>query len=202
MKSNTININHKEEKHSLYKCHFCQQTIDVYEIEKHFSTFHKFRSYAESEYVCEFCDDFEDFHSQINLFHHIQNAHNLMDDQSEEIAKVDTLEEGKSRFLQLIVKFNSKEDVFNLLQWIKFNDTNTFMTNHQEIENEVLFIEENVSETTKDEDNEEKETDNTDSNSLSDLGFILSLNFLTPILNQIFCYHISINITPSISLIS
>ena len=190
MKSNTININHKEEKNSLYKCHFCQQTIDVYEIEKHFSTFHKFRSYAESEYVCEFCDDFGEFHSQTELFHHIQNAHNLVNDkeiQPTAIANVETLEEGKSRFLQLIVNFNSQEDVFNLLQWIKYNDTNifmsnhkeienedydtnTFMTNHHEIENEVLVVE-NVSKTTEDNDGTTSHEDinNPDSNSVTDL---------------------------------
>ena len=121
------NINHNEDRNSLYKCHFCQQKIEVYGIEKHFSTFHNFRSYFESEYVCEFCDDYEDFHSQTNLFHHIQNTHNLVTDKETPptaITNVDTLEEGKSRFLQLIVKFNSQEDVFNLLQWIKFNNTN------------------------------------------------------------------------------
>ena len=47
-------INHNEEKNSLYKCHFCQQNIEVYGIEKHFATFHKFQSSIESEYVCEF----------------------------------------------------------------------------------------------------------------------------------------------------
>ena len=60
-----ININHKEE-HSFYRCHFCQQNIDVFGIDKHFATFHKFRSSVESEYVCEFCDDdtIEVFYSQ------------------------------------------------------------------------------------------------------------------------------------------
>ena len=115
----------------MYKCHFCQENIDVYGIDNHFATFHKFRHSSESEYVCEFCDDFEEFHSQTNLFHHIQNTHNLKNDmeiQSEEAAvlKVDTLEEGKSRFLKFIVDFNSQEDVFNLLQWIKSNDTKYF----------------------------------------------------------------------------
>ena len=85
-------INHKNEENSLYKCHFCPQNIDVYGIEKHFATFHNFRSSIESDYVCEFCDDFEEFESQTNLFHHIQNTHNLMNDekiQSEEIRNVD-----------------------------------------------------------------------------------------------------------------
>ena len=177
----------REEKNSLYKCHFCQQNIDVYDIEKHFSTFHKFKSSIESEYVCEFCDDFEEFHSQTDLFHHIQNAHNLVNDeeiQPTTITNVDTLEEGKSRFLQFILNFNSQEDVLNLLQWIKYNDNNTFMSNHcdmknenfdtnrfmknhYEIENEVLVVE-NVSKTT--EDNDEKilheDIDNSDSNSI------------------------------------
>ena len=58
--------------------------------------------------------------------------------QSEAIPNIDSLEDGKSRFLELIVNFNSQEDVFNLLQWIKLNDTNSFMTNHQEIEKDEL----------------------------------------------------------------
>ena len=54
MKTNVIEVNHKEEN-SFYKCHLCQQNIDVYGIEKHFTTFPKFRSSTtESEYVCEF----------------------------------------------------------------------------------------------------------------------------------------------------
>ena len=176
MKSNMINIYPKEEKNSLYKCHFCQKNIDVHGIEKHFTTFHNFRISIESNYVCEFCDDFEEFHSQTNLFHHIQNTHNLINNekiQSEAIPSVDTLEEGKSRFVQLIMNFNYQEDVFNLLQWIKFNHTNTFMTNPQEIENEVLTFEENVRKTTIDCYNEEnilhEEMDNSDSNLVSDL---------------------------------
>ena len=52
LKTNMININHK-----MYKCHFCQENIDVYGIDKHFAIFHKFRHSSESEYVCEFCDD-------------------------------------------------------------------------------------------------------------------------------------------------
>ena len=62
-----MNINPKGEKNSLYNCHFCQQNIDVYGIEKHFATFHKFRSSIESKHDCDFCDDFEKFHSQTNL---------------------------------------------------------------------------------------------------------------------------------------
>ena len=105
-----------EEKNNLYKCHFCQRNIDLHDIEKHFTRFHKFRRSIESEYVCEFCDDFEEFHSQTNLFHHIQNTHNLMNDEKiQKEANVNTLEEGKSRFLQLIVNLNS-QDVCNLLQ--------------------------------------------------------------------------------------
>ena len=126
-----------QEENNLYKCHFCQESIDVYGIEKHFSTFHNFRNSSESEYICDFCDDFEEFQSQTNLFHHIQNTHNLTNDtdiQSEVAnSKVVTLEEGKSRFLQLIVAFNSHEDIFNLLQWIKHNDMSTFLANHPEI---------------------------------------------------------------------
>ena len=171
-----INIYPKHEKNNLYKCHFCQQNIDVYGIEKHFATFHKFRRSIESDYVCEFCDDFEEFNSQANLFHHIQNTHNFKNDEKikkEGIVNVNTLEEGKSRFLQLILNLNSQEDVFNLLQWIKFNDTNVFMTNHEEIENEVLVYEENLNKTTKDDDDNEENTlnddmDNSDSN--LDLG--------------------------------
>ena len=170
-----INIDHKDEKNSLYKCHFCQENINVYGIEQHFVTFHKFQNSFESEYVCEFCDDFEEFHSQTNLFQHIQNSHNILNDeeiQSESIANVDTLEEGKSRFLQLIVNFKSKDDVFNLLQWIKSNDTNTFITNHQGIENEYLVVKDNVSKMS--EEYEEKslleDIVNAESNSEDDLN--------------------------------
>ena len=130
MKTNMVNINQRDEEKSFYKCHFCKQNIDVYGIEQHFATFHKFRHSYEREYICEFCDDFEEFDSQTSLFHHIQNSHNLMN--------VDTLEEGKSRFLQLIVNFNSQEDVFNLLEWIKCNDTNSFITNYQGIETHIV----------------------------------------------------------------
>ena len=157
-----IHTNQKDEKNSLYKCHFCQQNIDVYGIEKHFATFHKFKhsNSFESEYICEFCDDdnIEVFFSQTNLFHHIQNTHNLDDMNDKEIIHseagisniIDTLEEGKSRFLQLIVNFNSQEDVFNLLKWIKSNNTNTFIANHHEgIENQ---LEENVSKTFEEDD--------------------------------------------------
>ena len=92
MLSKMNNINHKKENR-LYKCHFCQQNIDVYDIEKHFAMFHKFRRLFESEYICEFCDDFEEFPSQTNLFHHIQNTHNLKNDkeiESEIMANVNT----------------------------------------------------------------------------------------------------------------
>ena len=174
MKSNTIDIiNDKEEKNSLYKCHFCHQNIDVYDIETHFATYHNFRSSIETKYVCDFCDDFEEFHSQTNLFHHIQNTHNLVNDHSKVIENVDSLEEGKSRFLQLIVNFKSEKDIFNLLQWIKSNDTNTFITNHQRIENEYLMdiVEDNISKTS--EEYEEKilleDILNTGTNSKDDL---------------------------------
>ena len=49
------NINPKYENKGSYKCHFCQQNIDVYDIEKHFATFHNFKTSVESEYVFEFC---------------------------------------------------------------------------------------------------------------------------------------------------
>ena len=148
------NIDHQE-KNNLYKCHFCHENIDVYGIEKHFATFHQFRNSSKSEYICEFCDDFEEFNSQTNLFHHIQNTHNL--------TKVVTLEEGKSRFLQLIVDFNSHEDIFNFLQWIKHNDMSRFLANHPEIDNQFSTFEDNLGET-----NEEEDIDNTDSNSVVD----------------------------------
>ena len=161
-------INHKNEENILYKCHFCQQNIDVYDIRKHFSMFHKFRDSFESEYVCEFCDEFEEFESQTNLFHHIQDTHNLTNDKeikSEAITYVNTLEEGKSRFLQFIVNFNSQDDVFNLLQWIKFNDANILMTNHQKFENQFQTVGEKISKSIE-EDHEKilhDNMDNTDS---------------------------------------
>ena len=120
------------------------------------------------------------------IFHYIQNTHNLKNDIEIQsvaaISKVDTLEEGKSRFLQFIVDFNSREDVFNLLQWIKSNDTNTFMTyNPQEIDNQVHVFEENISKTTEVDDEKilhEEDIGNADSNSEVDLdqehNFILT----------------------------
>ena len=78
------NINHKEENR-LYKCHFCQENIDLYGIEKHFASFHKFRHSFESQYICEFCDDVEEFDSQTNLFQHIQNTHNVTNDTESEV---------------------------------------------------------------------------------------------------------------------
>merc|ERR1712020_142292 len=81
MKTNMVSINQTEEEENFYKCHFCQQKIDMYGIEQHFTTFHNFRHSFEREYICEFCDDFEEFHSQISLFHHIQNSHNLMNEE-------------------------------------------------------------------------------------------------------------------------
>ena len=57
------------------------------------------------------------------------------------------------------------------MQWIKFNDTNSFMTNHQEIQKQALVYEENVSKTT--EDDAEKilyeDMANTESISIEDL---------------------------------
>ena len=81
-----INIYPKHEKNNLYKCHFCQQNIDVYGIGKHFAMFHKFRHSFESQYICEFCDDVVEFHLQTNLFQHIQNTHNLTNDTGSEVA--------------------------------------------------------------------------------------------------------------------
>ena len=51
MRTNMINIDQKDEKNSLYKCHFCQQYIDVYGIEQHFATFHRFGNSFESEWA-------------------------------------------------------------------------------------------------------------------------------------------------------
>ena len=162
------NIKYQEEN-NLYKCYFCQEIIEVYGIEKHFATFHKFRNSRESEYICEFCDDVEEFHSQTSLFHHIQNTHNLTNDteMQSEVAKlkVFSLEEGKSRFLQLIVDFNSHEDIFNLLLWIKHNDINTLLANHLEIDNQFPAF----GKTTK-----EEHMDNTDSNSDQENDVILT----------------------------
>ena len=137
MNTNKIKL---QEEHRFYKCHFCQQNIDVYGIEKHFVTFHNFKNSFENEYICEFCDDdvdkIEVFNSQTDLLDHIQITHNSEEEKIQ--PEVDSLEEGKLKFLQWIVNFKSQEDVFNLLYWIKCSDTNIFVT-----ENKLPTLDEN-----------------------------------------------------------
>ena len=115
-----------EQTETEYNCHFCQQNIELHNIEKHFKTFHKFRGPNSSEFYCEFCDTDEIFQNEIDLLEHIKN---IQHEGEKEIPNhsemnLESLEEGKSKFLQLLVGFKSKDDALNLLYWIKCNDIN------------------------------------------------------------------------------
>ena len=103
----------------MYRCHFCNLNIERYDIENHFDKFHKFRS-PSPEHVCGFCED-EVFNSKNDLLKHNKYVH----DYDEEMqmyfaeARVETFEEGKSKFVQFMTNFNSEDDAFSLLNWIK-----------------------------------------------------------------------------------
>ena len=119
-----------------YKCHFCPRNIKLHNIDKHFKTFHKF-GHSDSEYYCEFCESQEVFLTRDDLLEHIHSADQHMAEKAIPETKMESLEEGQSKFLQLMSNFESRKDAINLLFWIKCNDTKTFWDNH-EIESEEL----------------------------------------------------------------
>ena len=143
MKS-TQSQNHENEyileEKSLYKCHYCKQKIDRNDIEKHMMIFHKF-IISENENLCEVCDIF--FDASNYLLKHIQNVHE--GENPNEPEELESLEDGKSKFLKLMSNFKSQEDACDFLYWIKCNDTNLFLTTKEEIENESLIMMENFS---------------------------------------------------------
>ena len=136
-----INSNFEEKTNGfMYKCHFCKETIDGYNISNHFEKFHKFPS---PEHICEFCetDKVVGFQTKNDLLKHIQSDHNLIEEnpnQSE--VKVKNLEEGKSKFLQFVNNFDSDKDAFSLLHWIKYNDTKKFLTKNKKFQKSFLDI--------------------------------------------------------------
>ena len=115
------------EEKSLYKCHYCKQKIDRSDIEKHMMIFHKF-IISENENLCEVCDIF--FDASNYLLEHIQNVHER--ENPNEPVELESLEDGKSKFLKLMSNFKSQEDAFNLLYWIKCNNTDIFLTTNQD----------------------------------------------------------------------
>ena len=140
-----------------YKCHFCPRNIKLHNIDKHFKIFHKF-GHSDIEYYCEFCDSQEVFLTRDDLLEHIYTDVQHMAGKTIPESKMESLEEGKSKFLHLMSNFESQKDAIKLLFWIKCNDTKTFLDNH-EIENDDEFqnkvqdnFEENEDQTTSDRD--------------------------------------------------
>ena len=116
MNQNFISTTDSENEISLYKCYFCQQNIDRYEIEEHFATIHKFESF---EHICEVCD--KAFDTQTNLIKHIENVHNHAKKQPG-LVKMTSFEDGKSKFLEFITNnFESENDALKLLDLINEN---------------------------------------------------------------------------------
>ena len=93
---------------SLYNCCFCNQRINRYSIEEHFKTIHMFKSL---DYICEFCNEI--FETQNDLIKHV-GIHDAKKSES----KLNSFEEGKSKFLALVTSFNSEKESFMLLDWI------------------------------------------------------------------------------------
>ena len=124
---------------SSYKCCFCNQRINRYSIEEHFETIHMFKSL---DYICEFCNEI--FETQNDLIKHV-GIHDAKKSES----KLNSFEEGKSKFLAFITSFNSENDSFMLLDWINesFEDLRLFIRedlkpcddlDNQDAENEGL----------------------------------------------------------------
>ena len=93
---------------SLYKCYFCKENIDRYNIEEHFKTIHMFKSL---DHICEFCDEVFDTQNDLIKHAHIHHA-------EKSGSKLNSFEEGKSKFLAFVTSFNSEDDSFMLLEWI------------------------------------------------------------------------------------
>ena len=102
-----------ENEISLYNCYFCKQNIDRYEIEEHFATFHKFESF---EHICEVCN--KAFGAQNNLIKHIESVHN---NAKKSGVKMNSFEDGKSKFLEFMTNFESENDALKLLDLINEN---------------------------------------------------------------------------------
>ena len=109
----------RKNKTDLYKCHFCPQNMELYEIEKHFKTFHKFRS-SHDEYYCEFCDSDEVFHTKDDLLEHIHSIQHIAEKAIPE-SKMECLDEGKLKFLHLMSNFKSQKDAFSTRTYLKIH---------------------------------------------------------------------------------
>ena len=135
-------VNHNN-MNDIYKCHFCPRNIKLHNIDKHFKIFHKF-GHSDTEYYCEFCDSQEAFLTRDNLLEHIHSVQHIAEKAIPE-SKMESLDEGKSKFLHLMTNFESQKDAVNFLFWIKCNDTKTFLDNH-EIENDEFQVQDDFEE--------------------------------------------------------
>ena len=80
-----------------------------------------------NENICLVCDLVFNEHE---LLEHIQNVHE--GENQNKPKEIESLEDGKSKFLDLLSNFKSQEDAFNLLYWIKCNNTDIFLTTNQD----------------------------------------------------------------------
>ena len=145
-------VNHNN-MNDIYKCHFCPRNIKLHNIDKHFKIFHKF-GHSDTEYYCEFCDSQEIFLTRDDLLEHIHSIEHMAEKAIPE-SKMESLDEGKSKFLHLMTNFESQKDATNFLFWIKCNDTKTFLDNHKNENNEFQntvqdYFEENEDQTMSD----------------------------------------------------
>ena len=95
---------------NFYKCYFCKENIDRCNIEEHFKTVHMFNSL---DYICECCDEM--FDTQNDLIKHVGIHADKLD------SKLNSFEEGKSKFLPFMTSFIYEDDAFRLLDWINEN---------------------------------------------------------------------------------
>ena len=95
---------------NFYKCYFCKENIDRYDIEEHFKTVHMFNSL---DHICECCDEM--FDTQNDLINHADIHADKLD------SKLNSFEEGKSKFLPFMTSFICEDDAFRLLDWINEN---------------------------------------------------------------------------------
>ena len=96
---------------TLYNCYFCKQNIKRSFIEEHFKIIHNFES---SDQVCE-----NSFDNKNDLMENVQNVHIDKEKiQNQPEAKMDSFEEGKSKFLHFMANFKSLDDALKILDWV------------------------------------------------------------------------------------
>ena len=99
---------------TLYNCYFCKQNIKRSFIEEHFKIIHNFES---SDQICQVCEN--SFENKNDLTEHVQNVHVDNEQiQNQPKAKMDSFEEGKSKFLHFMANFKSLDDALKILDWV------------------------------------------------------------------------------------